>query len=88
MPKRAATKLPPPTKKKVQVKKPIPPKESEEDDISDLTEEEEEEQPVDKTKEFTLKWAKLMLEYNMNLSNDPLSDEQRRELERVVSELE
>jgi hypothetical protein len=81
-----ATKLPAPS-----VKKQIapPPPDEEESEVSELTENEEEaEQPVDKTKEFTLKWAQLLLEYNMNLSNDPLSDEQRRELEQVVSELQ
>jgi hypothetical protein len=48
----------------------------------------EEQPPVEITetrkREFMQKWSQLMLTYNMNLSFDPLSEEQRKTLQAVV----
>ena len=83
----------PPRRKAVVKRKVIDDSSSDVSDIS-LSEDEEEivvapaPKPItdERKKEFVRKFSQLMLEYNMNLSFEKLTNDQRKELQRVINE--
>ena len=87
----SVNKMPP--KKKTVVRKKAAPAASSSSETSsessfDSSSSESETPSASRQEEFMKKWAQLMLDYNMNLSFEPLSLEQKKILQGVVGRVE